>query len=299
MNHWSILYRGPLSSCNYSCDYCPFAKLQNTREELLEDGRKLSRFVDWVEKRTENIGVLFTPWGEALFHRTYQTAIIRLSHQPHVRRVVIQTNLSCSLDWLNQCDKSRVALWTTYHPTQTALGKFVAQCESLDRIGVRHSVGVVGLKDHAKEIEVLRAELNPATYLWINAYKRLPDYYSETDLARFRAIDPHFDLNVRRHASHGKACRAGSTAFTVDGDGAVRRCHFIKEPIGNIYTPEFETALRVRPCSNSTCGCHIGYVHMEEPDLYSIFGENVLERIPAFWPTDELVAPRSALPCPA
>ena len=22
----SILYRGPLSSCNYACGYCPFAK---------------------------------------------------------------------------------------------------------------------------------------------------------------------------------------------------------------------------------------------------------------------------------
>jgi DNA-binding CsgD family transcriptional regulator len=28
-----ILYRGPLASCNYGCEYCPFAKRKDTREE--------------------------------------------------------------------------------------------------------------------------------------------------------------------------------------------------------------------------------------------------------------------------
>ncbi|MEN8219322.1 MAG: hypothetical protein ABFS56_23770 [Pseudomonadota bacterium] len=32
----------------------------------------------------------------------------------HVEKVAIQTNLSCRLDWLEGCDKSKVALWTTY-----------------------------------------------------------------------------------------------------------------------------------------------------------------------------------------
>ena len=30
----SILYRGPLSSCNYGCEYCPFAKREESRAEL-------------------------------------------------------------------------------------------------------------------------------------------------------------------------------------------------------------------------------------------------------------------------
>ena len=29
----SILYRGPLSSCNYGCEYCPFAKHTETQAE--------------------------------------------------------------------------------------------------------------------------------------------------------------------------------------------------------------------------------------------------------------------------
>jgi len=60
----------------------------------------------------------------------------------------------------------------------------------------------------------------------------------------------------------------------------MRRCHFIREVIGNIYEPGFENALRETPCSKATCGCHIGYVHMDELKLYEVFGEGVLERIP-------------------
>jgi hypothetical protein len=43
----------------------------------------------------------------------------------------------------------------------------------------------------------------------------------------------------------------------------VRRCHFIKDVIGNIYAPgTFDSCLQERACTNATCGCHIGYVHL-------------------------------------
>jgi hypothetical protein len=146
---------------------------------------------------------------------------------------------------------------------------------------VRHSVGVVGSKDQVEEIRALRAELNAATYLWINARKREADYYSSSDIAAFREIDPLFPVNAQHHPSRGKACHAGSSVFTVDGEGAMGRCHFIKGQIGNIYKPGFERVLLPRDCTNESCGCHIGYVHLEELNLYSVFGEGILERIPA------------------
>ena len=278
----SILYRGPLSSCNYGCTYCPFAKHAETAAEHEVDGRALERFVAWVgERRDDRISVFFTPWGEALIRRRYQRALIALTAMTHVERAAIQTNLSCRLDWVEACDKRRLALWATFHPTQVARERFTAKCHELDRRGVRFSVGVVGLKEHAAEIDALRRELSAHVYLWINAYKRVPDYYDDDVLRRFEAIDPLFPINNRRHPSLGRACRAGHTVISVDGDGTMRRCHFIKTPIGNIYDPDFATALWERPCTNATCGCHIGYVHLDDLKLYDVFGDGVLERIPA------------------
>jgi MoaA/NifB/PqqE/SkfB family radical SAM enzyme len=277
----SILYRGSLSSCNYACDYCPFAKHMETPAELAHDRECLERFVGWVGSRTaDRIGVLFTPWGEALVRPWYQSALANLTQMPHVAKAAIQTNLSCKLDWVAECDKSKLGLWCTFHPSETTRARFLAKCRELIERGVRFSVGVVGLKEHFAEIESLRNELPPDVYLWVNAYKREARYYTPEMIADLTQIDPLFPLNNTYHASRGEPCRAGVSVISVDGDGTVRRCHFIKEPIGNIYDADFENCLRERFCTNDTCGCHIGYVHLDRLKLYDTFGDGVLERIP-------------------
>ena len=278
----SLLYRGPLSSCNYACDYCPFAKRTDSREQLGHDQACLERFVNWVDGRNaDEIGVLFTPWGEALVRKWYQDALTSMSNMRHVRRVAIQTNLSAKLDWLSECDRSKIGLWCTFHPSETTRPRFLAKCNELISRGVRFSVGVVALKEHFAEIEALRRELPPDVYLWVNAFKRQPDYYTTDMVDSLTKTDPLFPINNRNHDSLGHSCRAGQTVVTVDGDGTVRRCHFVKEPIGNIYSESFDACLQERPCPNDTCGCHIGYVHLDRLKLYDVFGEGVLERIPS------------------
>lgn len=277
----SVLYRGPLSSCNYGCTYCPFAKTKNTRAELEDDKTKLFRFVNRIGENTQHqFGILFTPWGEALIRSYYQRAITELSHLPNVRRVAIQTNLTCKTDWLKNVNPDRVALWTTYHPTQISRKAFVKKCEELLGLGIRFSVGTVGFKEAIPEIQQLRKELPEPVYVWVNATKKQNDYYNESDAAQLLAVDPLFSWNMKSHASAGEECRAGETVFSVDGNGDMFRCHFIKTRIGNFYNETWETALQPRACTNTTCGCHIGYIHMPKLDLYSVYGEGILERIP-------------------
>lgn len=280
---WNILYRGPLSSCNYACGYCPFAKTRNTREELREDARKLTRFLDQVEHHEDReIGVLFTPWGEALVHRAYRQALLRLGRMNHVYRAAIQTNLACSLDWLDEVDRDTVALWCTFHPTETTVEIFSSKIHRLREMGIRHSVGVVGMNEHQNDISGLRAALPPETYLWINAYKRVTDYYRAEDIEFLRSIDRLFPTNNQRHPSRGLPCLAGHASFTVDGDGTVRRCHFIASPLGNFYDEGFASRLAPSPvaCVNDTCGCHIGYVNLPHLRLSEVYGNGILERVP-------------------
>lgn len=277
---WSILYRGPLSSCNYACEYCPFAKTRNTREELEDDERRLRRFAAWVRSRPEEIGILFTPWGEALIHRWYQSALCGLSHVPNVRRVAIQTNLSCTLDWVTRANPEKLALWCTFHPGEVELNRFLRQCRVLDSQRIRYSVGIVGSKAALPFLAPLRAGLSAGVYVWVNAFKRNPDYYTADEISLLTQFDPLFPVNNQRHPGFGRFCRTGHTVFSVDGHGDIRRCHFVKEVIGNIYELRFESTLRPRTCPAETCGCHIGYVHLEELGLDAVFGDGLLERIP-------------------
>jgi MoaA/NifB/PqqE/SkfB family radical SAM enzyme len=277
----SILYRGVLSSCNYRCAYCPFATRACPPAELAKDRADLARFVRWIESRCDaELAVFFTPRGEALVRHWYSEAIVRLSQLAHVRKVAIQTNLSCSLEWLDRCRRDRIGLWCTYHPTQVTSTRFLEQCGDLDRLGIRYSVGVVGVREQIEEIEQLRARLDPNVYLWINAWKRTPDYYRSEEVRRLEAVDPLFRMSLEPHPSLDRLCRCGESVISVDGDGQVRRCHFIAGPIGDLYAPGLEESLVARPCPNPTCGCHIGYVHLHHLGLHEVFGEGVLERIP-------------------
>lgn len=276
----SILYRGPLSSCNYACAYCPFAKKHESDAEHAVDAAALERFVRWCEGYGKPLRVFFTPWGEALTQRRYQDALARLTHQPHVEKVAVQTNLSAKLDWLDACEPSKLGVWATYHPDQVKRPRFLAQCEALRAKGVAFSVGVVGFPKAKAELLAVRAALPPDVYVWVNAVKSLADEYTADDLSLFTRVDSLFPLNLRAHPSKGRACRGGETVISVDGDGTVRSCHFIRAPLGNLYAPDFDQVLKARPCSADTCGCHIGYVHLDYLGLEQVFGSGILERVP-------------------
>jgi hypothetical protein len=280
----AILYRGPLASCNYDCPYCPFAKRRDSRAELAADRAALARFTDWATRNPDGdrLSILFTPWGEGLSRSWYRTALARLSQLAHVERVAIQTNLAGRLDWLAEADRSTVALWATYHPGQVRREVFLRRCDRLIGMGVRFSVGVVGLPEHLAEARAIRSALPAEVYLWVNAAEGRR--YPADEEAAWTALDPHFGYSVRPHLTAGASCRTGESVISVRGDGSVRRCHFVQTPIGNLYDGSYRAGLRPRACPNAVCDCHIGYVHLRTLPLYQVFAGGILERIPANWP---------------
>ena len=283
MPHLSLLYRGRLSSCNYDCAYCPFAKRRDTRASLQRDAADLARFVEWAQaQQARRLSILFTPWGEGLVRKHYREAMVALSRLAHVERVAIQTNLCIGTRWLDGADPAKLAFWCSYHPSQTPRAAFLARCAELRRRGIRHSVGIVAMREHFEEIAAVRAALPADTPMWLNAYdQRDADYYSEDQLRLMRSIDPHIEFNLAPPPSLGAPCGTGERVLSVDGDGNVRRCHFVATPLGNLYDGSFEAQLRPRTCPNAVCDCFIGYVHREDLPLGHDYAEGRLERIPS------------------
>lgn len=276
----NILYRGSLDSCNYDCAYCPFAKKKNTRSELEYDRNYLEKFVLWIASQKRELGILFTPWGEALIRSYYQKAISELCSFEHITKVAIQTNLSSSLKWLEQTNTEKLALWTTFHPTELKIEKYLSKCFTLMQLGINFSVGIVGTKENFESARLLRANLPKQIYVWVNAYKREPHYYTNDDLDFLNKIDPLFNLNNTVYETYGEHCIAGEKSISIDELGNIRRCHFIKEIKGNIYEDNLKTILKPRVCSNQTCKCYIGYMNLNKLNLGDVYGERILERIP-------------------
>jgi hypothetical protein len=247
---------------------------------MATDKQQVERFVAYVQQQTAiQFKIFFTPWGEGLIRKHYQQAMVDLSHMANVQKVAIQTNLSCPPGWLQKANKEKIALWATYHPGQVSRQDFLDKCRQLDSLGVMYSVGVVGFKETIEEIETIRSLLPKERYLWVNALKKQADYYNETERERLIAIDPYVPYNMVYHESKGKACRTGHTVISVDGDGHIYRCHFIKEKLGNLYEDALQNILIPRTCTNDTCGCHIGYVHMDDLKLYDVYKSRELERV--------------------
>ncbi len=284
----TVLYRGPLTSCNYDCGYCPFAKAHDSPETLAADRAALRRFTDWALTQAEHrLTILITPWGEALTRSWYRDAMVELSHCDHVARVAVQTNAAVRMGWTERADLDRLALWTTYHPDEVAHEVFVAKSLELTRRGVRHSVGVVGLPEHLDAARALRGSLPPETYVWVNAAEG--HTYDDDEAAQWAAIDPLFSWSRRPHPSRGRPCSAGRDAVTVDGVGDVRRCHFLPQDgpgavLGSIHDGSYLDGLRERACPAAACDCHIGYVHLDHLGLRDAFAGGLAERIPAAWP---------------
>jgi MoaA/NifB/PqqE/SkfB family radical SAM enzyme len=279
--HLSLLYRGRLSSCNYDCPYCPFAKTYDSRAALRRDAQDLQRFVDWVSAQQRSTSILFTPWGEGLVRKHYREAMVALSKLPQVRRVAIQTNLCVGTRWLDGANLQSLAMWCTYHPGQVKRAAFLARCRELLRRGVRFSVGMVAMREHLDEIKAMRAELPEEVPLWLNAYDERPtDYYTPEQVHSLASVDPHFEFNLKPRPSLGAPCLTGESVVSVDGDGNVRRCHFVTTSLGNLYDGSFETQLRPRTCPNRRCDCYIGYSHRPDLPFQRDYAGGVLERIP-------------------
>ena len=277
-----ILFRGALRSCNLRCGYCPMSKSATAADELAADEHGLERLTDWAARpRNLALGICFTPWGEVLQREAYRRAIVQMSRLPTVVRVVAQTNLTHPVGWLSDADALTAALWCTWHPGQVNMDDFVARCGALDRMGIRYSVGIVGVKEHFDAIATMRHLLPDSVYLWVNAYKHTPDYYSARDVAWLEEIDPHFALNNQRYPCRDIPCDAGLRSLVVNERGDVRRCHFVDEHLGNLYETPLEQLLVERACPEETCGCYLGYVNLLALKLTEIYGSNLLERIPA------------------
>ncbi|WP_110953782.1 STM4011 family radical SAM protein [Anaerosinus massiliensis] len=281
---YTLYYRNYLKSCNYTCGYCPFAKTTATENMLAKDMAYLHKFIVYLKQSTNHFRLFFAPRGEALVHEYYRQAMITLSKLPNIEELVIQTNLSSRLDWLNEVASNKLILWTTYHPGQVTSSLFVQQIEKLRQYPVRFTVGIVGVKENfaaiAELYQLLQQSSEQSTYLWINAYKDKPGYYSDMDIAYLLQYDKLFKTNLQNYKCKDRACKTGTAVFFVEWDGMVHRCWQDKKSLGNLYIDDLADLNMSSLCQKRVCSCFIGYSHIVDLALERVYQTSLLGRLP-------------------
>lgn len=80
------------------------------------------------------------------------------------------------------------------------------------------------------------------------------------------------------------AAAAGANADLDPGAAALVKVDSLIEHLRSQFNGRariYHNCLFDRTCTNQTCHCHIGYVHLEYLELDKVFGSGILERIPA------------------
>jgi MoaA/NifB/PqqE/SkfB family radical SAM enzyme len=284
-----VLFRTRLEWCNYTCGYCPWnATARRVPAEVFRaDEARLGRVVARVAELPQRVEFFITPKAEYLVLPYWRAAVGRLLALPQVGRVTVQTNLSFDLRaFLGEVDTGKLALWTTFHPSEVPPAEVEAlydKWQLLQERGVPFSVGIVGTRENLPHLRRLRRRLDPRVYLWVNAYKREPDYYLPGELEEIRSIDPYFDLNNQEYPSRGRPCTAGQRAVYLDDEGDLRRCFFVGEVIGNLYRDGWRRLGEPAACPRAGCHCYVGHMHVVELDFRSVYGPDLAVRIPRAW----------------
>lgn len=283
INH--IYYRGNLKSCNYSCYYCPFAKNKLSQEELQKDYNALWKFYESIEiNPSQNLTIMFTPYGEGMIHDYYQEIIIKLAELENVKAVGIQTNLSFSAEaFINKIEnltkpkQRKIKIWSSYHPTMVTYFEFAKKANLLSEY-VDLSVGAVAISEEIANIQNLKSELLPHIYLWLNGESHRKNRYSENEKAIFQKIDPFFNYELSRVGKDDAICSAAKESILIEANGKTFACHMQKHSIGNYYKINSDEKAFV--CSRTYCDCFLAYSQLDLKALNCFFGENKRFRIP-------------------
>jgi MoaA/NifB/PqqE/SkfB family radical SAM enzyme len=281
-----VLFRSRLEWCNYTCHYCPWnANLTRVESSAFrDDAHRVHRVLDRVAELPRRVEFFITPKAEYLVLPYWREAVARLLAMPQVERVTVQTNLSFDLEaFLDTVNPEKLALWTTCHPTEISAEEQVRLHDHWQLLQARRipfSIGIVGTRENLPFARQLRERLDRHIYLWINAYKHEPDYYTCEELEGIRTIDPLFDLNNQHYASLGQPCTAGQRAVYLDDKGDLRRCFFVDMVLGNLFRDGWITLDAPQSCPRTTCHCYVGHMHIVELDFRRRYGPYLAARIP-------------------
>ncbi|MBK8803612.1 MAG: hypothetical protein IPN71_16475 [Fibrobacteres bacterium] len=176
------------------------------------------------------------PYGEALIHPWYQSAMVRLSRMAHVESGrADQSFLVYRLD--GGIGSGQAAFWATFHPGQAEESVFLNDVGS---VGSGHSpqCGRGGPEGHFPAIDSLRRTLPDSTYMWSTPSSARRAITRDSEIAHLESIDPYFRHNLPHYQTLGRDCRTGSEVLAIEGNGDLLRCHFDKTVRGNIFQQE-------------------------------------------------------------
>lgn len=257
----NIYYRGIIDYCNYKCPYCPFSKNDLSENKLEKDIYYLDKFKDELKNTKKDKDIFILPYGEAMIFEHYMDFIIEIMAYENIKSIMIQTNLSFNIDKLierikaSKVDRSKLVFWSSFHPSQVTIGRFLENINKLDGENINYTIGSVADYKNKDLIVRIRNEIPKDRYYWLNDLDgKLYDYKKE-EVNFFMSIDPYFILENNKPKSDMDLCTAGQDSILMDYDGKLKPCNRSRTLCANLYKKE---AYNLK-CRSLKCSCFLSY----------------------------------------
>ncbi|TYQ17755.1 UNVERIFIED_CONTAM: hydroxymethylpyrimidine pyrophosphatase-like HAD family hydrolase [Acetivibrio alkalicellulosi] len=281
----NIYFRSFLSSCNYSCSYCRFAKKKMNEVEILKDEKCVQRFCDFIDSTNfkNRVSIFLTPYGEGLIHDYYIRAMARLAMNPKCQYISCQTNLSFDESvFINtlksyHVDLSKVKLWASCHPEMISAGEFVKKVNKL-KADIDLSVGIVAIPQNLESVFDLRKELPKNIYMWVNGKDGEKTRYTKEQIQSLVSVDPLFYNEISKRKVEDNCCNAGEDSVFIEGNGDAFACHINKNQLFNIF--KRTDLVKSFRCDRRYCDCYLSYSLRKDSNLNSYFKQYTPIRLP-------------------
>ena len=271
-----IFYRGYLTSCNYSCSYCPFCKRKMTERQREQDKEALWKFIAQMKQENRKHAVQIVPYGEALIQEYYWRAMAELSQIELQEYIGCQTNLSFPVEKMlaiyEDCQgkKAKLRLWCTFHPSMTTVEKFVKQCRRLELAGIAFCVGMVGNPKDIPLLLEIRKQLPDSVYVWVNKMDGRKEHYTVEEIEVFQKVDPYFLLQMKHRKADLQKCRQ---SVFWEADGSRYFCNLHAGSKGKSGE---------NSCGRKECNCYLAYSNRTDIGELLFFQPYPAFRIPVY-----------------
>ncbi len=314
LDRLDVWYVSDLALCNFDCPYCssgnPDTGGSRSRTRLWATDESEARFhqiVDWIERLNDwSVGLRFQTFGEPFVSESFLRAAARLTRSPNIRFVELVTNGSLVKTRLPKllgeygADVEKLSLWMTFHYTEIALDKHIANARFAHDQGAHVVVNALLFDDNEEmvaelvrqcDLHGLRLNINLGINFGDGPKPVFPALAGADDLPDIVQNKLMGAVSVAAMINPlGLRCTAGHDYIHIASTGDVYPCqgyrqHLPRAKLGSVLDPTFE--LRVRPqrymaCALTyDCKCKEDYLHLEiaEPGPPR-------ERSLGYWPPD-------------
>jgi radical SAM protein with 4Fe4S-binding SPASM domain len=278
-----VRYEVGYEYCDFRCPYCIIGwNSERKKTEWEWDATNFNTICRNLQELPYLLNIRLAVFGEIFTSDQLIQGAVALTRSPNVEAINIVTNLAVPFErlrrFLDEADKTKLALACTLHDMQTDLNGYLPKLEFLKQEGVSVIAGYVAYPQQFDRVRKYKKMFDERDIpLYVNPFngtfkgKRYPASYTQEEKDELKSLmfsGHEYRYMLCKEVPYGKLCTAGKDYIYIAPNGEVYRCGKMKvrgdKPIGNMLEGRLELFDRYHRCAAESCFCTVENINLVE-----------------------------------